>query len=418
MTSCPVSYYLCAESFNYGCCQSGLGCAANACYATEPSTFTITETVTTTNADAQTITTTETATTALTPTPPTALPTSPNPNAVAKFIPTKVAKVDSSSVPSNGGGGGLTKAQLGGIIAGAVILLLIVVTLAVIIIRRLNRVANAIDSRRESSAGAGPGRSGQPNVAQYGKLSRSENDASGDDPQSFPGMEGRSGRDRSNSEFSTPYNFPSGNLSDAGSGGQAAYFDIPTRTHNMPGIHHHHHPAAVTNSSARPSIDSQAPSALHQSQQYGARPPHDRHLSNASEQSTDSNGAGIGVGSPLIPAELGVEGGFVPELPAAVTPADGRRWSAGTGTAGAAPSPRTSLAQARRRSEGHARGRSEGSASGTGTPGASGGALQLGVVNEAVEFMHGYYGPSDERVGQTATGLDDRPRDSISPGRQ
>lgn len=412
MTSCPASYHLCPASFNYGCCQSGYGCATNACYVTTPSTFTITETITTTNEDGKTITTTQTATTALTPTPPTALPTSLDPNAVAKFVPTKLPKLAASSTPDSGSGGGLSKKALAGIIAGAVILLIIVVTLAVIIIKRLNRVASEFESRRESTAG-GQGRSHQPDVAEYGKLPRSENDASGDDPQNFLNVGGgRSGRDRSNSEYSTPYNFPSGTQSDAGSG-QAAYFDIPTRSHNMPG----NHPpgVGVANSSARPSIDSQATSALHHPQQYGARPNHDRHLSNASEQSADSNaGGGMGVGSPLIPAELGVDGGFVPELPVALTPADARRLSGGGPRA---PSPRTSLTQARRRSEGHARGRSDSTTSGAGTPSASGG-VTLDVVNEAVEFMHGYYGPRDERVGQTATGLDDRPRDSDTPGKQ
>ena len=395
MTSCPASYYLCPSSFNYGCCQSGLGCAANACYVTTPSTYTITETVTTTNVDAEITTNTLTATTVLTPTPPTALPTSSDPNAVAKFIPTKVDKVLASSAPS-GNGGGLTRAQLGGIIAGAVAMLIIFITLTVIIIRRLNRVAEAIDSRKESSAGD-LSRTHPPGMTQYGRPPPSD---AGDEQVAFAGtnrMRGGGGRARSDSGYSTsqqptPHNFPSSTLSD--SGNSAGYFDsIPSRVHNLPG----HHPP----DNSRASTDSQAVSSAQpqQQQRYGA---HGRHWSSASEQSANSSGdagAGAGVGSPLLPAELDTDGAFIPELPTTTGVADGRGGSAGNsggggggGGSGVPGVSRPWLVHARRHSGGHARGRSEGSVSGA-SGGGGGNGVALDVVSESVEVMHGYYGP-------------------------
>lgn len=407
MTSCPASYYLCPASFNYGCCLTGYGCATNACYVTTLSTATYTQTATTTDAGGQTITTTRTATTVQTPTPPTAVPLTSNSNAVAKFIPTSVEKVPATSSPSSGGGGGLTKPQLGGIIGGAVALLLAVVVAAFIVIRRLNRVANVVGTPKTSSSGDQSGSNHRPAaMAQQYRPSPSEIDGMGYDPLMMPNTPGDGGssigaagtpqgwpngggRNRSDSDYSsqpaiTPYGapdtaarHPSMDSNPAGAG----YFDI-LRVHNMPGAR----PATTM----RASVDSQGNVV-----QYG----HGRQWSNTSELSNGSSDTAHGVGSPLIPAELDVAGGFIPELD--VSPADGgggRRPRSGTSSSSAVGSPRPSLNNRRYSSSGSG-------AAGAGLPSPTGN-QPLDPVNESAEVMHGHYGPRRGQVGQTAAGLE------------
>lgn len=406
MTSCPASYYLCPASFNYGCCLTGYGCATNACYVTTPSTATYTQTATTTDAGGQTITTTRTATTVQTPTPPTAVPLTSNPNAVAKFIPTSVEKVPATSSPSSGGGGGLTKPQLGGIIGGAVALLLAVVVAAFIVIRRLNRVANVVGTPKTSSSGDQSKSNHRPAAMaqQYGghRPSPSEIDGMGYDPLMMPNTPGDGsssaagtpqggwnggGRNRSDSDYSQQANTPYG-ASDAAAAARhpsmdsnpagAGYFDIP-RVHNMPGGR----PATTM----RASVDSQGNVV----QYVGG---HGRQWSNTSELSNGSSDTAHGVGSPLIPAELDVAGGFIPELD--VSPADGGRRPR-SGTSSTVGSPRPSLNNRRYSSSGSG-------AAGGGLP--SPGNQPLDPVNESTEVMHGHYGPRHGQVGQTAAGLD------------
>jgi hypothetical protein len=410
MTSCPANYYLCPASFNYGCCRTGYGCATNACYITDPSTTTYTRTVTTTTAGGQTITTTQTATTIQTPTAPTAVPATSDPNAVAKFIPTSVAKVPAISTSSSdgGGGGGLTTPQLGGIIGGALGLLIIVVIAVTVVIRRLNRVAKVVETAKASSSDQSKStHPGHPNMAQYGRPSPSEIDGMAYDPlmMATPGDSiagtprtlGLHGRTRSDSDYSqpsvTPYGHASGTPSEApqhpnlDSAQPGGYFDIPPRVHNMPGRH-----------SVRTSVDSQG-----NVQQYGTRPaPHQQHgrqWSNASEQSNASSDAQHGLGSPLIPAELDIAGGFIPELPSAesISPPDGSRQRSGSGAVG---SPRPSLNNVRQHSS------SSMVAGGLPSPAAMTGHQPLEPVNESAEVMHGYYGPRHRQTGQTAAGLD------------
>jgi hypothetical protein len=398
LTSCPASYYLCPASFNYGCCLSGYGCATNACYVTTPSTATYTLTATTTNAGGQAVTTTRTATTVQTPTPPTALPTTSDPGAVAKFIPTSVEKVPATSSPSNngGGGGGLSTAQLGGIIGGAIAILLFVVVAAFIIIRRLNRVADVVESGKATSSGdqSKSTRPARPSMAQYGRPSASEIGGMGYDPLMMltpgdsttgtPQTLGVQGRHRSDSDYSQPPVTPYGNTPsdtarhpsiDSNPSG-AGYFDIPARVHNMPG-----------RTSMRTSGDS-----------HGNVQQHNRQWSNTSELSNGSSDGPQGVGSPLIPAELDIAGGFIPELPSAedISPADGGRRRSGSSTVG---SPRPSLNNNRRHSS------SSVAAGGLPSPAMTGN-QPLDPVSESSEVMHGYYGPRHGQAGQTAAGLD------------
>lgn len=417
-TNCPASYYLCPSSFNYGCCMSGFGCGTDACYVTAPSTVTYTRTATTTNGAGQTVTTTQTATTIQTPIAPTALPTSSDSMTLAKFIPTAVDKVVASDAPSSDNHSGLTPAQLGGIIGAAVAVLILVIIAAIIVLRRLSRVARAVESRKASSSGGNRSKSQRPNVSQSNQ--RSENDVASSDPLIMTpsgnnsgtgtprGPNGDRSRDRSNSDYSTsqqqtPYRFPSGTPPENGGPG---YFDIPVRVHNMPGRH-----------SLRTSTDSQGNQYTYHHQQHG------RHWSNASDFSNGSSDGQHGVGSPLIPAELDIAGGFIPELPSSIDTGDaGNRRRSGSSAIGG--SPRPSLNQhARRRSDGypHSRTRSDSSATSAGGPSGSGPSSPLGPgvvpgppgnhqpldpVNESAEVMHGYYGPRDAQAGQTAAGLD------------
>ena len=318
-------------------------------------------------------------------------------------------KVPATSSPSSngGGGGGLTKAQLGGIIGGAIVLLLVVLAAAFIVIRRLNRVADVVETAKTSSSGdqTKSSRPDRPNMAQYGQPSPSEIDGMGYDPLMMctpgdstvgtPYTPGMHGRNRSDSDYSQPAATPyhvSGTPSDAAARHPSmdsnpsgvGYFDIPARVHNMPG---------------RVSLRS-------------AQQRHNRQWSDASEL---SNGSGSdapphGVGSPLIPAELDVAGGFIPELPSAdyiISPeADGggRQRRSGSGTA--VGSPRPSLSSARRHSSSSAAAAATAGA-GLPSPAMTAGSHQpLDPVSESSEVMHGYYGPRHGQVGQTAARLD------------
>jgi hypothetical protein len=326
---------------------------------------------------------------------------------IPKFIPSSISKLAATSSPSSesGSGGGLTKPQLGGIIGGAIALLLAVIIAAFIIIRRINRVASVVETAKTASSGdqSNATRHGRPNMAQYGRPSPSEMDGMGYDPLMMstpadsaaetPHSLGMHGRNRSDSDYSqaavTPYHV-SGTPSardaqvrhhsiDSNPSTGVGYFDIPARVHNVPG-----------RASMRASVDSQG----NQQQQH-----HSRQWSNASELSNGSSDAPLGVGSPLIPAELDIAGGFIPELPSAddVSPAanGGRRWSSSSTVA----SPRPSLNNGRRQSSG--------SAAGMGMPSpAMSGNQPLDPVSESSEVIHGYYGPRGGQVGQTAAGLD------------
>lgn len=404
LTSCPASYYLCPASFDYGCCRSGYGCATNGCYVTTPFTTTYALTETATDAGGQTTTATLTVTTVRTPTPPTALPATSDSGTVAKFIPTSVEKTPATAPPSsnNSGGGGLSTAQLGGIIGGAIAILLVVVAAALIVIRRLNHVADVVETAKTTSSGdrskstRPPGR---PGMAQYGPLSPSEIDGIGCDPlmMSTPG-DGSAGtpqtldvhrRHRSDSDYSQPAVTPSGHtLFDAprhpntGRGpSEAVYFDIPAPVHNVP-----------RRSSTSHSVD-----------YYGNGQQHGRQWSRASELSDGSSDGAQGVNIRFIPAELDNAGGFIPELPSAddISLADRGRRRSGSSTVGGSTigSPRPSLNNNQRESS------SSVVAGALPSPAVTGN-QPLDPVNESGEFTHGYYGPWDGQPGQTAAGLD------------
>ncbi|KAK5661384.1 hypothetical protein OQA88_11283 [Cercophora sp. LCS_1] len=418
--SCPFNYYLCPASVNFGCCMNGMGCAPNACYSTSPVTSTVLSVITTTS-NGQTITSTQTAITVATPTPPSGLPT--DMNYAPKFIPTAVAKTSatSSNTPEPAAVG-LTSTQVGGIVGGVVALLLIVVTAAWLIIRRLNRVQEAVESKSRTSSGQTKTQSGATPATDHPNGYGYVDETSIDPLMVTPGAvtpTNRRGRAGSKDTFSPSRSgfSPDGRHPSMDSAG--GYFDMPPRVHNMPGGRQ----SAMTAAGFRSSVDS------HSTQGYNNYVyHHQRQQSNASELS-DGSEAAPGVTSPLVFAELDSSGAFV-ELPGdasprsslGMAPGPGRsRASSATGTALGSPRASFSFAGAmgavtgRRRSE-------SGGASGlreTSPPPPSGaGAGQFGpldVVNESAEIMHGFYGPRDRQVGQTAAGLADVPWDVSSP---
>lgn len=419
-TTCPFNYSLCPASLNYGCCPNGMGCALNACYSTSPITTTVVQIVTATSGG-QTITTTQTAVTVATPTPPSGLPT--DRNVAPKFIPTSVPKISPTTVPDENNNRGLTTAQLGGVVGGVVALLVIVIVASFIIIRRLNRVAAAVESKSTSHSKS----HSQSQTQQYGhhyvedptkdpflttpNTNTNTNSAAGTPP--IGGVGYPTGRDRSNSgnftsstvAFSPDTNGPRHPSMDSGQG----YFDLPPRVHNLPGGRQ-----PMTAAPIRSSVDS------HSTQGYPAYVyQHQRQQSNASELSDGSEGQQV-TGPFAIP-ELDSSGAFH-ELPsdglASSSSLSQNHHGRSRSNSGVAASPRPSLGNSRRRSESGSGPRGEVSPStapGAGATSLAAGFGPLDVVNESAEIMHGYYGPRDRQVGQTAAGLADVHGDVSSP---
>ncbi|KAK1754560.1 hypothetical protein QBC47DRAFT_402974 [Echria macrotheca] len=419
ITSCPSNYYLCPASVSFGCCLSGMGCALNACYSTSPVTSTVIQIATTTSGGSVFVTT-QTAVTVAIPSPPSGLPTDVA-GIAPKFIPSSVPKSPASAVPS-GGGGGLTSAQVGGIVGGVVVLLIAVVVAAFLIIRRLNRVAEAVESSTKQPystselPGGGPAAAGGSQMRQtYGYIDEHSSvdplmaitpgHQTGGSGANTPPTGGGGGRARSGSkdtftpsrsELSPDPRHPS---MDSGRGG-GGYFDIPPRVQNMPGGRQ-----GMTAAGFRSSVDS------HSTQGGGGYPGysyhHARNQSNASELSDGSEH--LGQHTPLV-QELDSNGVWV-ELPTSTEGRDGPgtpgRSRAGSGVSMGLGSPRL-LAGGRRRSESGGGGQPD--------PGVTGGGFgPLDVVNESAEIMHGYYGPRDRQVGQTAAGLGEIGWDVSSP---
>lgn len=143
---CGASSYLCPESLGYGCCKEGLACGSDRCYSTDASTLVLTRTITTTEDDEE-ITTTETVTTVSTPGEESTETEAPEDEALQKFYPTAVPKVD-PIITEDSDGGGLTSGQIGGAVAGSIIFLIIVIVAAFFIIRRLNHVAKVVEESK------------------------------------------------------------------------------------------------------------------------------------------------------------------------------------------------------------------------------------------------------------------------------
>ncbi|ROW06608.1 hypothetical protein VMCG_04269 [Cytospora schulzeri] len=333
--TCPTGYYLCPASANYGCCQSGMGCGVSACYSTSPSTSVIVI-ATTTDGSATTIT----STTVVTPTGGSSDSAATDAGAAAKVFPStyaKAAATESSDNDSSGSSdkGGLTTGEVGGIIGGAVALLLIVLAASFYIVKHLRRTERAVQSQRETTSGSGTRQTTDKKSATQVSVARvqptpSEVDAMDYDPlmmsPSVASPRGSNqpprtvnGRSRSGSDaLSQPSGYSSSaaaarwNTPSVDSDGDSiarGYFGLPPRVHNHPG----------GRPPMRSSQDSSQYSYRHAYQNHG------RQYSNASELSAGSDSdvrSQHGMGSPLIPPtaiELGVDGGFVPELPGSDT---------------------------------------------------------------------------------------------------
>lgn len=333
--TCPTGYYLCPASASYGCCQSGMGCGISVCYNTSPSTSVIVI-ATVTDGSATTIT----STTIVTPTEGSADSSATDAGAAAKVFPSTYEKAAATEGNSNNstsdGKSGLTSGELGGIIGGAVALLLIVLAASFFIVKSLKRTERVVQSHRETTSGSGTRQTtekksttdvsivrikptpSEVDAMDYDPLMMSSSLASprrsNQQPQTVTGRS-RSGSDAlsqpsgySSSAAAARWNTPSVD-SDGGDSIARGYFELPPRVHNHPG----------GRNPVRTSQDSSQYSYRHAYQDHG------RQYSNASELSGGSDSdvrSQRGMGSPLIPAtaiELGVDGGFVPELPGSDT---------------------------------------------------------------------------------------------------
>lgn len=312
-----------------------MGCGANVCYNTSPSTSVI---VIATIADGSA--TTITSTTVVTPTEEPSDSTAIDAGAAAKVFPSTYAKAaatggNDSDSSSNDGKGGLTKGEIGGIIGGAVALLLVVLAASFFIVKRLKRTERVVQSHRETTSGSGTRRTTDKESATEVKVrvqpTPSFLDGMGYDPLLMtpslasprrPDQQAQivNGRSRSGSDApSHPSGYSSSTAaarwntpsvdSDGSDSAAPGYFELPRRVHNYPG----------GRPPMRSSQESSPYSYRHAYQNHG------RQYSNASELSAGSDSdvrSQHGVGSPLLPQaaiELGVEGGFVPELPGSDT---------------------------------------------------------------------------------------------------
>jgi hypothetical protein len=367
--SCPANHFECPSSLGYGCCQSGLACGLSSCYSTSATSYVISSAVTTTDSAGSTITSEVTRTTLVTPTLATV--TLDNPGAVAKLIPSTVAKlpaVETSS--SNSGGISLTQAQLGGIIGGVVVLLIAILVATFIIVRRLRKTARIVEESKRGSSGENQTRPSQ--KSGFGTHTVTEIDVSVDPLMQTPTI--RPSRLRAESNTSTDLRHTSPARSPELSSGQSTPPAWPGQYNPVPHQDTVRHPSMESASGgyydpARYSQITQGVSRVSYESQ-ATQHSHGRQWSDASE----------------------VDGAHgISELDALeASAAAARRRSSGGATR-----PPLSPHMRQNSDGGHQRGRSDSS-----TPVQA----PLGTVSEVGE-LHGFYGPIDQQVGQTAASL-------------
>ncbi len=363
--------------------KSGMACGQGYCYETSAATFSVSSTVTTTNSKGDIITTTVTEATVITPGPGpgTSDPTS----TAAMVIATSIPKLAAIEVDNGQGKQGLTQAQLGGIIAAVIIVLIAISLAAFFIIRRLRKTAEivqAAESRRGTSSG-----NQRSHKHSFGQPSISEVDGFDINPSmqspSIRPSHLRSGSDTSYTERwpNSTTHAPSTSSTPPVWPGQFNAAQIREAPSEAPVYN------SVDTSNAAYAV-SQHSQQVPQSQRvsYDSQGSHSRHWSNASELDSDPVGG---------PAKSELE-----DSAAGQQEASRRRASTS-----AARSPPRPAPHVRRGSGGGARGRSESAAA----------AVPLGTVNEFSE-MHGYYGPPNHAVGETAErlGRDDSPASSTT----
>ncbi|KAL9944384.1 hypothetical protein D7B24_002074 [Verticillium nonalfalfae] len=399
-----------------------MGCAASACYSTEPSTYKITRTVTTTNADDEEVTVTETATTVSTPSQPTVYPTGAidqgDQQVVFKFYPTSLPKVEPEvTKDDDNGGSGLSTGAIVGIVVGVVGLLIIVVAATFIILRHLNKVVKTVVESQPGTSTGSRAAKPKPFVSQCRVADKpTPSEMTSPRPSTrrldsdSSGAIGLGVGVGSPGYASPPLDTPSPNAPagyqavpttsadrhasyDSTFQGGVGYFDMPSeqerrRPSQQSGIW----PWPSGAQPQRQSTDSQT------TQQAYAQG-HGRQWSNASEQSNPSD-----MVSPIHQhfgaQELDSANAMVPELHAQSAPStyppespvDPRR-SMVSAMSSTVASPRQPAPHSRRRS-GEGRTHSD-SVTAAQAP--------LSVVTEDTELI-GHYGPPDSVVGQTAAG--------------
>lgn len=368
-TTCPQSYYLCASSLGGGCCFTGMGCDINGCYSTAPSTFTVTSGVTTTNTAGSKITSVLTYTTTKTPS---ATISKTSAGAVVGYVQSTVSKI--AAIETTSSSGGLNQAQLGGVIGGVVVILIVIIVAAFLIIRRLRKNAKIIaESKRGTSAAEQTVTSYKPGGAVTTTISEIEvHDV---DPLMLESKINRPAHLRARSDSSVDPMHPSPARSPGLSSGQTTPPSWPGRYNPVPnsdsGLRHpslDSGPEGYYDETGRQSQMSRG-SLNRTSYDSQASNPANRHWSYVSEVSGSADGAH-----------------GTSELEA--SDAAGRRRSSSGAT-------RPAVAHIRRSSDPQQRGRSDSSAPVLTT---------LGTLNEINE-LHGYYGPTDQQVGQTAARL-------------
>lgn len=345
---CGSGSYLCPESLGYGCCGEGMVCGKDRCYSTDASTFVLTRTITTKEGD-EDVTSTTTVTTVSTPDAEGTATETPSDDAMLKFYPTAVPKVDPviTDDDDDDDEGGLTKAQIGGAVGGSLAFLAIIVVAAFFVIRRLNHVAKVVEESKTDKTEPEPDPDSRRETPEFVKVRDTEAESISTSAAS-PRSRFRSGTTDSESEAPTMIGMPSPNTP-ASSEGESRRQSNRSSTSEGP----------MTVSSWR--NESLRTVGARGSGSDGFVTP----ISPSSEP------AELEAGS--VPIELAGDASPIPELPSPVP-----------GTA--------RVSRGAKDGVGHGHKRSVSAA----TP-------QLDAVAEDGEF-HGYYGPLDKVAGQTSAG--------------
>lgn len=304
-----------------------MGCAVESCYPISPATTTLTYT-TTEDGAAVTITTTSVTTS----TPPDVSSVTGH-GAVAKFFPSTVSKTEAtaSASPSSGSGsGGLSKGAVGGIVAAAALILIVVLIATFFIIKRLKYTEQVVQIHRETTSGTRTRQTtekksdvnvrvvpttSEVDAMDYDPLMMNSSVASPQRPGHGPQMAHNRPRGVSDTasqpsiwsgQSATRWNTPSVN-SDTDDNVRTTYFELPPRVHQP--------------LDARPALRQSVNSNDSAYTYHNFAHAHGRNTSNASELSagSDDYGSQHGVGSPLMPIELDVDGEFRSELPGSDT---------------------------------------------------------------------------------------------------
>ncbi|KAH8197689.1 hypothetical protein TruAng_008148 [Truncatella angustata] len=356
-----------------------MGCKpGNGCYSTEPSTYPVSKEVTTTNSAGSEITSLFTYTTVITPSA-TVLKTTAD--AVAGYKQSTIAKM--VAIETSTSSGGLSQAQLGGVIGGVVAIIIAIIVAAIIIMRRLRKNAKILKERHGTSAANETVTSSKPGVAVTTTVTEIDVYGNEIDPLMLePPKSTRPVHLRTRSDSSGDGRYPSPVRSTGLGSGPSTPPVWPGQYNPVPdldnGARHHSVDSAPEGHYDPASQYQVSQSSLHRtsydSQTSG---PHtNRHWSYASEVSGSADG----------------QHGYS-ELDASQAAAARRRASSGA--------MRPAAAHIRRSSDPHQRGRSE----------SNGPAVALLSTLNEINELHGYYGPSNKQVGQTAA----RPHSGYSP---